>query len=818
MQPTARELERQQRKEIEDIRRGEKAYFEALEHKDPSSLPSGKRLMREIIPALTDAIAAHQEECLQAIKQNGGKRMPYLWVIQTVKAQTLAFLTLDAALRAEIGNATDTKSLHLTAVAARLGKAVRDHSEVKELADRDGLDVLAALKKRFKTVNRMTWSRWKAKVGAIRQTWTKETIVHLGAALLGQLLAVAPEHFRTDHRRMAGGRTQLFFTLTPQSREVVDDVEQRRAIAMPHYLPMVIRPLDWRYAASLSRMPPGENENSTAPHSVGKLEGGYVIHRLDFIRTGREEHTKALEGAVSARDLDAANRIQSTGWAINQFIYDVMSEAWANGQRIGKLETGDMLPHGQLTDEAFAGLTKEEKSEHCRKRLAIHKENDRRKSRFNAVVDCLAVAREYRDEPVFYYPHVQDFRHRVYPVPVRGPHPQGDDMAKSLLHFAEGKPLGDTGEFWLRVHAANCAGKDKLTLEERVAWTFDHTDQILAYAQAPLKSTAWTEMASPWCFLAACHELALIQSATTAASDFISHLPVALDGSCNGIQHLSAMGLDPIGAQATNLRPGERQDIYTLVKERVESIVATHAATGDAIASAWLNTISRQTVKRAVMTTPYGVTIRGIRDQLLDDGLVPDNDGKAADYMRDCICEALSGTIVAAKDIMGWLQTCAAALGKAGLPLRWETPSGSRCAQAYHTTTATVVRTLCGSLTLLQEDAKSTLKPAKQALASAPNIVHSFDAAHLALTVTAGAERGISHWATVHDSFATHAANTQALCSVLREQFVMIYKEDWLKRLHDGFQAYAPHVQLPPPPTRGDFDIEEVLRSDFFFS
>lgn len=818
MLPTAIEMERQQHRELAEIRRGEKAYLDSLSVKDPSSLPSGKRLMREIIPALTEAIEKHQEECLEAIKRSGGQRMPYLWAIQTVKAETLAFLTLDVALRADIGNAADDRSLHLTAHAARLGRAVRDHAEVRELAERDGKDVLAVLKQRFKGVNRMTWSRWKRKLGALQQTWPGDVLVHLGAALLAQLLEVAPTYFCKSLRRVPGGRTQVFLTLTEQTRSVVNDVEQRRAIAMPHYMPMVIPPLPWRYsAASLSRTPPGENSASTGPHT-GRLEGGYVIHRLDFVRTGRDDHTKALPSAVSALDLEAANRIQSTGWAVNRFIYDVMNEAWLSGKRIGKLETGEMLPHARLSDEAFAALSKAEKTDHCRKRLTVHNSNARRKSQFNAAVDYLAVARELRDEPVFYYPHVHDFRHRIYPVPVRGPHPQGDDLAKSLIHFAEGKALGETGEFWLCVHAANCAGKDKLTLEERVQWTLDNAENIQGYASSPLTCTGWTSAANPWQLLAASWELSQCWSLTEPAS-FVSHLPIALDGSCNGIQHLSAMGLDPIGAQATNLMPGERQDIYALVAQRVMKRVTQDAALGAATsASQWLDKVTRQTVKRAVMTTPYGVTVRGIRDQLLADELVPNNDGKLADYMRDCISEALAGTVVAAKDIMGWLQDCASKLGKAALPLRWETPSGSACEQAYHTTTATHLRTLCGSLTILEEDAKSTLKPAKQALASAPNIIHSFDAAHLTKTVVAGAERGISHWATVHDSYGTHAANTQVLVSVLREQFVDIYQTDWLTRLCEGFKAYAPNVAISPPPARGGFNIEEVLQSDFFFS
>jgi DNA-directed RNA polymerase len=39
--------------------------------------------------------------------------------------------------------------------------------------------------------------------------------------------------------------------------------------------------------------------------------------------------------------------------------------------------------------------------------------------------------------------------------------------------------------------------------------------------------------------------------------EFVSHLPVPLDGSCNGLQHLAAMGRDVVGAQATNIVPAE---------------------------------------------------------------------------------------------------------------------------------------------------------------------------------------------------------------------------------------------------------------------
>ena len=47
----------------------------------------------------------------------------------------------------------------------------------------------------------------------------------------------------------------------------------------------------------------------------------------------------------------------------------------------------------------------------------------------------------------------------------------GDDLARGLLLFAKPKPLGPTGLYWLKVQLANLYGKDKLSLDGRVAWS-----------------------------------------------------------------------------------------------------------------------------------------------------------------------------------------------------------------------------------------------------------------------------------------------------------------------------------------------------------
>lgn len=66
----------------------------------------------------------------------------------------------------------------------------------------------------------------------------------------------------------------------------------------------------------------------------------------------------------------------------------------------------------------------------------------------NKLVNCAQVAERYKDERAMFFPHNLDFRGRAYTM-----HPHlshlGNDICRGLLHFAEGKPLGEQGLEWL---------------------------------------------------------------------------------------------------------------------------------------------------------------------------------------------------------------------------------------------------------------------------------------------------------------------------------------------------------------------------------
>ena len=96
-----------------------------------------------------------------------------------------------------------------------------------------------------------------------------------------------------------------------------------------------------------------------------------------------------------------------------------------------------------------------------------------------------------------------------------------------------------------------------------------------------------------------------------------SALPIHQDGTCNGLQHYAALGGDARGAAQVNLAAADRpSDVYTHVSLAVEEEVIREAEEGHPVANLLVGKISRKVVKQTVMTTVYGVTFVGARDQI----------------------------------------------------------------------------------------------------------------------------------------------------------------------------------------------------------
>lgn len=79
-----------------------------------------------------------------------------------------------------------------------------------------------------------------------------------------------------------------------------------------------------------------------------------------------------------------------------------------------------------------------------------------------------------------------DFRGRVYPVPPHLNH-LSSDLGRSLLLFANGKPLGPHGLDWLKLHVINLTNlKRTSSLKERLEYANENIENILDSASNPL--------------------------------------------------------------------------------------------------------------------------------------------------------------------------------------------------------------------------------------------------------------------------------------------------------------------------------------------
>ena len=105
----------------------------------------------------------------------------------------------------------------------------------------------------------------------------------------------------------------------------------------------------------------------------------------------------------------------------------------------------------------------------------------------------------------------------------------------------------------------------------------------------------------------------------------------------------------------------------------------------------------------------------------------------------------------------------------------------------------------------------------KQKSAFPPNFVHSLDSTHMMYTADKCVEEGIT-FAAVHDSYWAHAANIDRMNEILREQFIRLHSEPLLESLKYSLELRYPHLKFPDIPQRGDFNLEKIKESVYFFS
>ena len=128
------------------------------------------------------------------------------------------------------------------------------------------------------------------------------------------------------------------------------------------------------------------------------------------------------------------------------------------------------------------------------------------------------------------------------------------------------------------------------------------------------------------------------------------------------------------------------------------------------------------------------------------------------------------------------------------------------------------------SVTLIQTtvyDHEIGLATRQMGQSLSPNVIHSLDSAHMALTINDAKSVGIDNVGGIHDCFLTTAGEMTQLRRLVRATFVEMYSEPVLEsiamQLKDCISATLQN-KLPNLPKVGSFDIDQVTSADYFIS
>lgn len=830
-------METQIRLEEEMTQRGQERYLRDVSKAKQANREEGTAYGQTILSHRLESLAKAIQDWLDETgKGRAGNNATAYKKIKAMSASTLAFLTLKNVL----AGISSIRTLQFVAVA--IGTAVEDElrfAAIREVEKRKYDKLVSGAKKRSSYHYKHVYAVRQAQKVDDWQKWTRVERLHVGTKLLDICMGSIGV-IELTHQKVEKDQSVKYVKAMPDTLEWIERKNDVTQFLRPVYEPMVVQPRDWE----------------------DPFTGGYIssnIKPLKLVKTKNRAYLDELKNMEMPIVYEAVNALQRTPWQINSQILEVMTSLWESGSELGGLPPREGLPMPQVPQDIETNeLAKKEFRIASAK---IHMQNLSILGQRIGFSIALGIAKRFEPFRKIYFPYQLDFRGRIYAVPHLNP--QGSDYQKALLRFANGKPLGEEGWKWLAIHGANVAGFDKASLEDRVNWIQDNEEEIVRIAMDPYNERGWcssvggVDIDKPWQFLAFCYEW---KGYTEYGDSFVSKLPVAMDGSCSGIQHFSAMLRDKTGGAAVNLVPQDLPaDVYQLVANKVLEQVREDIESGTddglahtedgrpyvvegtrTLAKQWLEFgITRKVTKRSVMTLAYGSKEYGFKEQLMEDIIRPakqaaamdpsrfpfTHDGyRAAAYMAKAIWVAVNKTLVKAGEAMRWLQHAASLAASEELPVRWTTPVGFPVMQAYVDTSKRRIETAINGrtvfLTMYQD--KDKLDRRKQSQGIAPNYVHSCDAAHMMLTVVRAKQAGIHNFAMIHDSFGTTAGDVEELYHVVREGFVEMYEEiPVLENFREDIRQQLSEKnreKMEPLPERGDLDLSQVCKSRYCFA
>ena len=465
----------------------------------------------------------------------------------------------------------------------------------------------------------------------------------------------------------------------------------------------------------------------------------------------------------------------------------------------------------------------------------------------------MSIAKAFSDLKIpFYLSHMADWRGRIYTHSFFISYQSGD-FSNSLINFYEGEKITKDGMDYLYIYGANCYNENNMSknsFKDRIMWVKTNFNKIIN-----LDTDFILKAESLFLFTSFC----LVMRDIHLHNKDIVYFPVFLDATCSGIQHLSGLIKDCKIGKKVNLKEqtdeDKVEDIYSELIEPINKAINTYNKKDIDYIKFKDIKLSREHVKKPIMTKNYNVSVIGIADQLRSSFkkcgnlyLVPTKDSFVSlNYyevfaLAQIIEEQIFKSLPSLKIIYDYFKNIIKFHSLFNIPVIWITPSGIKITQFYNISAQNKVSIRFANKTnkVVLREKTQKLDTRKQINAIIPNIIHSLDASHLMNIIESAISLNINNILPVHDCFGTHPNLVNKLRHLVKCEFVGLYLDsNYLELYHQRFiqSLNDNHFQvlvddegrsyikpnrkkyyIPELPKLGNLDLSKILDSQYFIS
>lgn len=604
---------------------------------------------------------------------------------------------------------------------------------------------------------------------------------------------------------------------TDQYLRVKDDVRKMflknnfKIHHLPQRLPMVCEPKEYKYDPSSEEIELGGY----------LLNGEYHVTELIKDKVGHEKSSKLRKDNII---IDMVNRINKTPFKIN---IDTLNYIREHGYDKGIVIDSSTKDIESFMSNPYKRLSKKDRNRYRSILSKIQMERN-----------ILSIAITFSKVTKIYFPVRLEFRGRVLCTTEFFDF-QKNDLAKGLISFANPGSIRKTDNEaikYFKGYGANMYGHglDKKSLNYRAKWVDDNSEKLLNFESNDIVESAENKA----CFISFCFEYKrFIQYMNNINSViFYTYLPIQLDATCNGYQHLALLTKEIKILGKLNLDKSSHEDdpndFYKfssiMLKNYIDSeinrvtlkLAEKHDINNNNVNNDCINAnsnnnhensarfldsedylrilillkevdLGRAILKYLIMKESYRAGIKTLVKDILSDPdfeKVVDENGKIF-YIYKNSLKVTYGDIVSyvfalkqviklvapkINKLIKYLDDVVGICTKLKMSIDWVAVSGLEVQQSYMKEKDYKIPAFTFTKTryTFKEYLKGEYDYKKQLRSSTPNFIHTLDASVVALLYKS--LQGIDLY-TVHDCFAVTADNVPRLINDLQLAYIEIY-------------------------------------------